>query len=64
MDGKGGKKLSRAGFPKMTPNFLECSNRWFLANFNYLSAISLLAGPTLLMYLMFAPHQLGPNIQS
>ena len=35
----------------------------FFAILSYLSAISPLVGPILLVYLMFPPHQLGSNIQ-
>ena len=33
---KRGSRVSKTGFPKMTPNHLGCSNRWFLAIFGYL----------------------------
>ena len=58
------KKCHKQVLKKMTPNHLGCSNRWLLAIFSYLSAIFPLVGPVSPVYLMFPPHQLGPNIPS
>ena len=61
---KRGYKNVKNSFPKMAPNHMGCSNRWFLAIFSYLAAISPFVEPILLVNLMFPPHQLGPNIRS
>ena len=42
---KRNNKVSKTGFPKKTPNYLGYPNRWFLAIFSYLLAITPLLGP-------------------